>query len=256
MRPDAEFEMVHYLIQLGLNDCQIARASGIPRSTIRRWRVRPDDAMRLKRQTHRCPRCGSRKLDHPAYAYLLGLYLGDGCLVECHRGVFRLEIALDRRYPRVIDECAAAIDTVRSDEPARVSRAVKVGHLVVYNYWKHWPCLFPQHGPGPKHLRTIELESWQREIANAHPGRLLRGLIHSDGSRHINRIHRIWGNGRSKWYAYPRYEFSNASEDIRKIFRDACDAFGVSWRPMNRRNDSVARRADVAKLDLVVGPKC
>lgn len=29
---------------------------------------------------------------------------------------------------------------------------------------KHWPCLFPQHGPGRKHHRRIALEPWQEAI--------------------------------------------------------------------------------------------
>ena len=37
--------------------------------------------------------------------------------------------------------------------------------------WKHWPCLFPQHGPGRKHERKIRLEAWQRDRRRA-PGRL------------------------------------------------------------------------------------
>lgn len=49
--------------------------------------------------------------------------------------------------------------------------------------WHHWPCLFPQHGPGRKHERPIVLEHWQREIVEQHPGPFLRGLFHSDGCR-------------------------------------------------------------------------
>jgi hypothetical protein len=56
-------------------------------------------------------------------------------------------------------------------------------------------------------------------------------------------------------YQYPRYLFSNASEDIRAIFQDACDLFGVQWRKTHWNVISVARKEDVAKLDLVVGPK-
>jgi hypothetical protein len=56
-------------------------------------------------------------------------------------------------------------------------------------------------------------------------------------------------------YSYPRYQFSNASSDIRQIFCDACDLLDVSWRRMNERNISVARAADVAKLDCIIGPK-
>ncbi len=83
-----------------------------------------------------------------------------------------------------------------------------------------------------------------------HPEALLRGLIHSDGWRGTNSV-----VVRGKRYAYPRYNFSNASADIRRIFCDACDAVGVEWRVMNARNISVARRASVARLDEFIGPK-
>jgi hypothetical protein len=54
---------------------------------------------------------------------------------------------------------------------------------------------------------------------------------------------------------YPRYEFTNASADIRDIFTRACDAIGVEWRRSRPRVISVARRASVAILDSFVGPK-
>jgi hypothetical protein len=60
-----------------------------------------------------------------------------------------------------------------------------------------------------------------------------------------------WVNGKP----YPRYHFSNASADIREIFRRACDRLGVEWRANNRWSLSVARRGSVALLDEFVGPK-
>ncbi|MFI9836970.1 helix-turn-helix domain-containing protein [Nonomuraea sp. NPDC051941] len=57
------------------------------------------------------------------------------------------------------------------------------------------PHLFPQHGPGKKHERPIVLEPWQREIVSAHPGRFVRGLIHSDGWRGTNRVRRVLPSG-------------------------------------------------------------
>jgi hypothetical protein len=123
-----------------------------------------------------------------------------------------------------------------------------LGCIEVSAYWKHWPCLFPQHGRGPKHKRRIELRAWQKAIVEQHPDRLLRGLIHSDGWRGENRV-------KGGKYSYPRYNFSNTSEDIRKIFCDACDLLGVRWRRMNERNISVARAEDVAKLDCFIGYK-
>jgi hypothetical protein len=35
--------------------------------------------------------------------------------------------------------------------PNKISRTPKIGCTEVASYSKHWPCLFPQHGPGRKH---------------------------------------------------------------------------------------------------------
>ena len=71
--------------------------------------------------------------------------------------------------------------------------------MVVASTWRQWPCLFPQHAPGRKHHRKIELVDWQREIVDEKPGPFLRGLIHTDGWRGVNRV-RVKG----KEYSYPR----------------------------------------------------
>jgi hypothetical protein len=120
----------------------------------------------------------------------------------------------------------------------------------VTNSSKQWPCLFPQLGPGKKHERRIELTDWQLRLVERHPRELLRGLIHSDGCRFANTVR----HG-EKTYSYPRYNFSNRSDDIREIFCDACDLLGIEWRVMNWWDISVARRASVARLDEFVGPK-
>ncbi len=93
---------------------------------------------------------------------------------------------------------------------------------------------------------------WQRCIAlDRHPEQFLRGLIHSDGWRGMNRVR--GANGST--YAYPRYQFSNRSDDIKRLFCDACDRLGIEWRRMNAVAISVARRQSVAMLDEFVGPK-
>jgi hypothetical protein len=112
--------------------------------------------------------------------------------------------------------------------------------------------LFPQHGPGFKHSRPIRLQPWQDAIAlERHPQQFVRGLIHSDGCRSVNRVR----NATGRWYDYPRYQFSNRSDDIRDLFTSACDALGIDWRQMNRFTVSVARHDSVAALDVIVGPK-
>jgi len=60
---------------------------------------------------------------------------------------------------------------------------------------------------------------------------------------------------KGKDYAYPRYQFSNRSDDIRKLFTDTCDRLGVQWRQWTRYHVSVAQRESVAFLDSFIGPK-
>src|SRR4051812_33640862 len=91
----------------GLNACEIARRTGIPRATVRGW-VAGRTPRRTRGASRGCTACGHAAHDPDAlppeeYAYLLGMYLGDGCISKVQKGV--------------------------------------------YSYSKAWPCLFPQHGP-------------------------------------------------------------------------------------------------------------
>jgi hypothetical protein len=54
---------------------------------------------------------------------------------------------------------------------------------------------------------------------------------------------------------YPRYHFVNHSDDIRRIFTDACDALGISWTQPKWQEVSVARAPDVARLDALIPRK-
>jgi hypothetical protein len=117
------------------------------------------------------------------------------------------------------------------------------------------PRCSPQHGPGRKHERPIVLEPWQREIVDAYPREFLRGLIHSDGCRTVNRFKTKLPSGRVADYAYPRYFFSNLSADIRGLFCEYCERLGIRWTQSNHRNISVSHRQSVALLDEFVGPK-
>jgi hypothetical protein len=197
MRPQAEVDLALRWVRWGLNDCEIARLTGISRRTILDGRHHDGRAGRAHSpRSTACPTClGNAALDKNRYAYLLGLYLGDGMLSK-HPRAYRLRIVLDLRYQRIIDECHDAIEHVLLAKRMKVGRVRKIGCMEVTAYWQHWPCLFPQHAPGPKWQRQIRLTSWQQDIASAHPALLLRGLIHSDGSRDLNYV---------KGKSYPRY---------------------------------------------------
>jgi hypothetical protein len=236
----------------------IAAELGVPTPTIGLWSrgVLPREVKRRldgAPPTIPCARCGG--LDHrespdaPAYAYLLGVYLGDGCLHR-HERTFSLSIACDSQYEGIIGEMRAAITVAIPGKRSSVWRRPDQQCSVIRSYGNAWACLFPQHGPGKKHHRRIALERWQQDLVDAEPGQFLRGLIQTDGWRGMNRVF-----VKGRWYAYPRYQFSSRSDDIRRLFTDACDAMGIAWRPWGKWHISVARREAVAKLDEFVGPK-
>jgi hypothetical protein len=87
-------------------------------------------------------------------------------------------------------------------------------------------------------------------ITREHPGALLRGLIHSDGSRFIATqvVHH-------RTYRYARYDFANRSEGIKAIFCEHLDLLGIPWTRLNDRGIQIARRTAVAALDAFIGPK-
>jgi hypothetical protein len=221
---------------------------------VQRWRrVGPP---RQHRTGGGCTTCGQdhlplHELPGGPYAYLLGQYLGDGTIYKTGRGGQgrTLRISSDALYPGLVRECCVVIGQLRGHRPTvRIHREKRMVDVV--STWTAWPCLLPQHGDGRKHSRPIELRPWQRAIVDAYPGPFVRGLIHSDGWRGVNRV-----QVKGRTYEYPRYQFSNRSDDIRQLFVYACELLGVAWRPWGRYHVSVARRESVALLDQFVGPK-
>jgi Homeodomain-like domain len=233
-----------YLMLEGLNASQIARRIDVPRSTVRDWvngyvpRVsgRSGRLAEFELRPEKLP---------PAYVYLLGLYLGVGHIAINQRGLPRLRVFLDRRYPGIVSECAAAMAEIRPRSRVHRLNRRHSGDVIVSSYSKAWTELFPQHGPGMKHRRDVSLKPWQDELAASRPELLLRGLIQSDGCRFIN-------PGR-RWRC-PRYTFSNRSDDILAIFKTACDRLGLHWTTAPY-TIYVSRKADVARMDEFIGPK-
>ena len=235
------------LLAGGLTLSEVSRRVGVQRSTLREWRAKPiPDPARTP-----CPRCEGGRLDESAYAALLGFYLGDGCL-SSHARYWALRVSCDASLPGIIRDVEALIAATRPSR--RTFRVNAPGVVVVQAHWQHWICLFPQHGPGRKHERSIVLEDWQRTIVEAHPGPFLRGLFHSDGCRARNWTVRTVA-GRPTRYDYPRWQFTNVSADIRELCCWALDLAEVAWRQSNAKTISVSRREAVARLDALIGPK-
>jgi hypothetical protein len=176
-----------------------------------------------------------------SYSYLLGMYLGDGYISRTPR-TYRLEVSLHRRQERVAKRVARAIAVLRPGRPVGFRHRGSV--TIVNAYANAWPILFPQHGVGRKHQRPIVLEPWQQRVVEQHPTEFLRGCIEADGCRHRRIV-----AGRN----YPAYSFTNHSTDILELFVWACGMAGLRPRRANRVTVSLARRADVATLDELLG---
>ncbi len=157
------------LIDRGLSDYEVSRRTGVSRSTVQRWRV------------HGLPRGRSptakvwRPMNRASYAYLLGIYLGNGYLSKAAESPV-LEIALDARYPCIAAECVAAIwDVAHIKARSRVRQHAAGASIRVSASGRIWLSAFPQHGPGKKHTRAIELGDWQKAIVGDFPELFLRG---------------------------------------------------------------------------------
>jgi hypothetical protein len=246
----SRYRAVLALLGTGLSDYKIAAQTCVKRGTVRNWRLAsrpPATVQRNELATTWSVRDGA------AYCYLLGIYLGDGTVVV-QKGVW-VQVVNDRRYPGISNEILAAMTTTFPGRAPRVhpssvgkSDVLCISHPAVLR-------AFPQHGAGRKHLRPIVLADWQRELTHAHPGSLLRGLIHSDGCRVVNRFRTKLPSGRVADYSYVRYFFTNHSADIRRIFIEHCELLGIRVTQSNPRNLTVSHRDSVAVLEQIVGPK-
>jgi len=192
--------------------------------------------------------------DPGSYSYLLGLYLGDGWVGPSGRKA-QLVIRLDSDYPAIIDACVAAVASALNGVRVAIYASRDQRCVGVTSYDVRWLEVFPQWGAGRKHERPIVLAEWQREIVDDFPEQFIRGLIHSDGCRCVNRFKTKLPSGRVAEYEYPRYFFSNLSADIRELFCEYCERLGVRWTQSNHRNISVSHRRSVAILDGFIGPK-
>ena len=253
MWPQEVVDMALHLLSTGRTTRSVAAEIGVPRRTIADW-VNTTAPIDRERHKHQHATEGCKLILEPgwlamtSYVYLLGLYLGDGCLSAHPRDVWRLRIFCDAKYPGIIENCASAMRSVLPTN--RVQFQTRGGCTEVSMYWRHWPCLFPQHGPGRKHERQILLTGWQEQLVGNDRAAFLRGLIHSDGSRYIARQ-----TCRGHRYAWPRYCFSNRSEDIKQLFCETCDALAIAWRRADPKHIYINRREAVAVMDELVGPK-
>jgi len=220
MYPQVTVDIALRLSAFGIIDRENALICDVSVGAIRHWRCGRRRGSSSVQRGANCPRCHGRALDEGAYAYLLGLYLGDGHITRARRGVFVLSIFCSDDWPGLLAAARTAMSGVMPVSGVFCVR--RQGCTQVKSTSKHWPCLFPQHGPGRKHAREIKLEQWQSAMVRKYPGEFARGLFHSDGWRGVNRVRRKLAGG-DRRYEYPRYLFDNESKDILGLCGQALD---------------------------------
>ena len=142
-------------------------------------------------------------------------------LARSRRDVYALSIVNDERYPALN---AGIADLMRAVKPnSRPHSRRRPGAVLTTVSWKHWPRRLPQHGPGRKNERVLELEGWQRILIETHPADFLRGLFHSGRAQLVT-----------------RQPSALLLANIQRPY---------SWRRSPRR------KADVALLDELIGRK-
>ena len=169
------------------------------------------------------------------YSFILGLYLGDGCISQLPR-TQKLEIALDSKYKKMNDYVMFVFEKLFNKPPYVLdfsnfekSRKTYKNMINVIYYNCNLGYIFPHLGPLQKHLRKIELQEWQKSIII--PKEFIRGLIYSDGSFYYDSFNQ-------KYF----YNFSNLSEDISKLFSGYLNILNIA------HNTNIKRHTDIQIL--------
>jgi hypothetical protein len=95
-------------------------------------------------------------------------------------------------------------------------------------------------------VRRIELATWQVEIVERFPREFLRGLIHSDGCRVLNRV-----NGRTiRATSSTKSRTTSAGSSATRAA-----GYDVEYTLSKWKTVSIGRADSAALLDSFVGPK-
>lgn len=233
------------------NISELSRVYSIPRATILYWlKSNILNNFQIKEEINQSTIDSIYEhisLNKKEYSFILGLYLGDGCITENGRNntSYKLRIAQDNKYPKVINIIQSQLSEFFGKE-CKLVDCKGCTHITIYD--KYLPHYFPQHGKGFKHDRNVKLTQFQ--IENIDHRELMKGLWLSDGSFYLAK------NGK---YEYERYNFTNKSLDIIELFEKCLKLEDVTYskriKPNNIWTIEVQNKIGVNKLKPIFETK-
>ena len=171
------------------------------------------------------------------YSYLLGVYLGDGCISRAPR-TFRLEIYMNAKDTRVIRQTA---DAMRELLPRnRVGFRCRPSVVVVKLVFESVATTVSTAWAGPQALAADRPRVVAARDRGAASGRFRAGLP---------RLRRVSPPANRSWSQLSRVLVPQPLRGHRDAVATACDLAGLRWRRSNRETITIARRHDVARLD-------
>ena len=237
MRTEKEINSILKLKNEGKNNTEISKLLDIPRTTIITILNKKSTNIVKKQLIDNSKNYILNNNLEKEYSYILGLYLGDGHIVKMKR-TFRLRIFLDKKYDDLNNYVKRTLELLFPNNKVTINKT-KINMIIINVYSNNLINLFPQHGAGKKHNRSIVLEDWQRDVIV--PDQIIKGLIHSDGSYFYSGI-------------YDRYEFKNSSSDILSIFKIYSNKLNLKYTEQ-KKVITFYKREDVLKLKTIIGTK-
>lgn len=155
-----------------------------------------------------------------AYSYILGFYLGDGCVYQT-RETSQSKTLMIANQASFVEMNNLITHSLQLLFPNKTIKHYYRKNSDCVNIKVHAMSLDELFlsGKGVKHTRKIELKEWQDNICKQYPKDFIKGLIESDGCRFQP----------VKKYEYTVYQFANASKDIHSILQKFCDILEIEY---------------------------
>lgn len=212
---------------------EIAKYLNLDRSTVRKYSIFSRYPESISYNLNTIP---TDKIKY--YAYLLGLYLGDGYINKTER-TYRLRLALNSvHHLDVIERAKKRLGMIFPNNKIGIVNVTGSNCINLSVYSSSLVNLFPQHGVSFKHTRSINITDEQEKIIHEYKDYLLCGLHDSDGCKYTDR-----GN--------EYYQFTNISNDIISIYLNCLSKNDIKYR-LYPKNVRVRRKEDVEKIASIL----